>query len=80
MRTTNLITRKQDTSVVEINKMNKFNPRSVKIECQKTKDRNPRRQPVFGNTKRGTVHKEDQEILRKIQKSSERAPSLMLTQ
>lgn len=38
MRTTNLITRKQDTAVVEINKMNKFNPRSVKIECQKTKD------------------------------------------
>ena len=35
---------------------------------------------IFVNTKRRVLHKEDQEILRKIQKSPERAPSLMLTQ
>lgn len=75
-----MITKKQDTVVVEIKKMNEFNPRKVKIECQKTKDRNPRKQPIFGYTKRRALHKEDQEILRKIQKSPERAPSLMLTQ
>lgn len=59
MRTANLITRKQDTAVVEINQMKEFNPRKVKIECQKTKDRNPRIQQIFGNTKRGAMHKED---------------------
>ena len=32
MRTANLITKKQDTVVVEIKKMNEFNPRKVKID------------------------------------------------